>query len=608
MDKKLIIEEINRINTILNNLNIPTKNQSLVLEAPETAPPPPNPIGVWAKGIESFFEKGNVKTVVEREIDKLGTISRNLPLEQRLEQWINRSLGTPEGQDAIRRLIKTVSQESREYTTYFIGEATTVFEQLETLYGIEKALEIIESSFGKVISDAWKRAGGGTLESVIRKINASDSKTKILSLWEKYLSHSPIVMEGARPLVNAWSKRQKRKGMTLEAYAKEIFDKMMPIVDIVEMYGKVGDKADYKTIFREVNAMLYGLTSFENYMVDYDQLYRALTKKFIQPMSQGGLGLDMRQATIIIDELKKENPFANQYYKSQSKTQLGAFLDETTVMDFVRYWGDKNNTFFDKLRETIRRVNQVGLYGNLKYVRDWQYFLDKYGVKQGSMIGYAYLQFSANVVLPAFCGLFNTLGKQLYASTHNVSEEEKMTTLERFKEEMSEAYERVFTPPEGVLEKGGFIFSKLVPFHILWLTWIKNVWNFFSEQKIGGELFDFFRDSNEKIQEASKIDKVQMSPEECLSKYPCLSENGGSVTRSATGFNVWTSPSSPTGYVLISYKGTLRIVIPSRGNDGDYIDCATFKNLIPTNGGNNGGGAVDPPIDNTDKEEKEIGL
>jgi hypothetical protein len=580
MNKNLIIEDISRITTILNSLNIPTKNPNLVLEAPETGGIPPGTLRGWVRGIESFFDKGNVKNIVETEIDKIGAINQSLSLDVRFEQWINRSMQTIEGQSSIRKLIKSVSQDSREYTAYFVEQATPIFEALEKDKGIEKTLEIIEASFGRVIRDAWKRTGGHTLESIIRKINVSNSREKTLRIWEKYLSHNYYVMDGARPLINAWSKRQKRKGMTLEDYAQEIFDKMMPIVNIVEMYGNVGDKANYKTIFREVNAMLYGLTSFENYMVDYQQLYRALKKKWMQPISQGGLGLELRQADVIIKGLEENNPFKNEYFKSKKTGELWKFLDETTFMDFMRFWGDKNNTFISKMLETIKRVNQVGLYGNMKYVKDWQFFLDKYGIKQGSVIGYAYLQFSANVLLPAFCAVFNTFAKQLHASLHNVSEEEKKSTIQRFEEEWSEAYERVFTPPEGVLEKGGWMFQKIVPFHFLWGTWMLNTFKYL-KYEVGGEIFDIFKSADEKVHESTKTDKEQMSPEECVSKYPCLGENGGKVTRNALGFNVWTSPSSPLGFVLISYNGTLRILIPSRGNDGDYIDCATFKNLIP---------------------------
>jgi hypothetical protein len=613
MDKKLIIEDVKRINTVFKTLNIPTKDENLVINklVLEVASVPPQILGSWARGIESFFDKGNVKNIVEREIDKLGTISRNLPLERRLEQWINHSIGTQAGEDAIRRLIKTASQESREYTDYFINEATSIFEDLESQYGIDKALETIESSFGKTIRDAYQRiSSGGSIEKVIKKINVTNSRTKILTYWEKYLSSNSYVMDGLKPIINIYVKSAKRKSMKLEKYVEEMFDKLVPVTNIVQNYGQVDNLPNASTIFRETNAMVHGLTVNKEYMVNFDQVYRAIKQKLMQPLNQGGFGLELRQADVIIDGLKNENPFKHEYFTSKTKLKLWKFLDETTVMDWWRFMRNKEKTLGQKFVESVKRLNMVGLYGNIKYVKDWQYFIDKYGTRKGTLVAYGYMQASAHLILPFYIGFFTGLFRTFRSLFQHMSKEDKKSLWDQLVAAESEAYTNAFTPPDGsTFDKSVWWTQTILPFHTMYLKWIQHIGEVFGYD-VGGEFADLFDDAEHKVEDITKIDSVQKTPEECLSKYPCLGENGGKVIRNSLGMNLWVSPDGRE-FALISYKDTLRIIIPSQGGEGVYIDCRTFKNIIPNNGGGNDNGGDTQPVSpvnpEQDKKEEDLG-
>ena len=97
MNNNLIVEDIGRISSIFNNINIPTKSNDLVLE---------NLLLLEAGGttslirkvgneIEKFFEDGSVKKIVDKTVSKVKTISKSLPLEKRLELWLDQALRTP---------------------------------------------------------------------------------------------------------------------------------------------------------------------------------------------------------------------------------------------------------------------------------------------------------------------------------------------------------------------------------------------------------------------------------------------------------------------------------------------------------------------------------
>jgi hypothetical protein len=574
MNNNLIVEDINRISSIFNNINIPTKSKDLVLEnllLLEAGGPQPL-IKQVGNEIEKYFEDGNVRKIVDKTVSKVKTISKSLTLEKRLELWLDQALKTAKGRVQVENLIKLVSNESPEYTEYFVKKYKDIFERMERKSGIEKTLQLLEKNFGSAISKEYARISqAGSLRKLIKNINLSTTRAQTLTRFEKYMASDPYFVGGLKEIVQIFLKDAKRREVGVEKYIEEMFSKIKTLSKITDNYGNLQHLPEAQEIANDVNAMIRGLTSKS--MINFDTIYSDIFSKMTES------GIDSKHAKMIVDELKNTNPFKYDYYVSPSKKKIWKFLDETTGMDVWRYLRNSEKKFGQKITELVKRISAVGLYGNMKYAKDWRYFIDKYGVKNGKWIAYGYFQIAAKVILPAFIGFWMGLINWAKSAFVNMPEEDKKSLLDQWKEAFTEQYSEVISPPEGLIDKSIWVLQTILPVHMFWDNWIMGVWNGIITP-VGGEIKKLWNWISEQLSDTAELDLKQMTPEQCISQYPCLAENGGKVVTTQFGINVWINP-NPNAlikeYPLGSYNGKLTIALPT---GIESLDCSKFKEKI----------------------------
>ena len=455
--KELLIEDIQRISSIMeyNNMKVNTSNiiiESLLLtESPIERE-------LVAK-IKSLLSKPSVKDAVERVV---GT-DANKTIDVLLDEYIARAIraGGAQEKALLKVLIKDITEVNQDFAKIVAQKFYPQFETLIKYYERNNsanpyidALSTFERNYGKNVKDfveaSYKKSNIKT--NVLTRVDYTKvTDDKGLTLFRQFMNSPKNIIGVRREVLRVLDLTLANINGAKEKLVEDIYSDLSTILANAKAGGGLEGGFDTNiTLFRDVHSKIRAL---QKNNIDWTEVYSSIKSVLIE---KGGYSF--KDANLVIESLKKYDPFSPE----NSGSWLLEILGKTTYEKF--YNEMFNSKQFTKDGKGYNMIQKAGIAtlrglmftttGSIKLPREILEFVNEKGYGRGTLNYLLFMEGVHTLGLPTFFTTMGILGSSLKGL---VSGYQNTTWWDEVKEIAKEEYTKPYKNEEGEYTLMGII-------------------------------------------------------------------------------------------------------------------------------------------------------
>jgi hypothetical protein len=435
-------------------------------------------------------------------INKIPQLSYSLRVPE-YTRFVNKILSNPNPKDAyIQRRNKIMNSRGMLSTI-----TNTAGDDLIVKIDVELKKEFIEefNAFFQMYHPLeWSRIQPKS-EELITKIRQKKKVPGTTDIIE------PIELKGVRKLRSRgiiWSKisaildlaiKEKITFKNIDEGIDDVFGKLSKVVQDWESGGSDITKAEsqYNAYFRDITTTLQSIKSDRNNFLDWEKTYIEIDNVL---KSYGVLN-----RKVVIDALRKSNPFKTNHYQSPKNSELGRWWDNISA---IRRMRETEKGICNKVKGFMNSIHLELKWGTVKTNKEMAYYVDRYGIKGLGKL-YVLLMIASKIGLPIVMAVFTTVAQlciNLFPNKFKDSVMKENNPLEIFFYKLMDQYKEMFDFGEGLGQHAWTTFKLIIPFHSMYLSWIGPVWSKLSD--ISQASWTIIEDVLNKITEYFKDKKI----------------------------------------------------------------------------------------------------
>jgi len=462
--KELLIEDIQRISSIMeyNNMEVNTSNiiiESLLI----TEGPIERELVVKLK---SLLSKPAVKDAVERVV---GT-DANKTIDVLFDEYITRAIRAGGAQEKVllKALIKDITEVNQDFAKIVAEKLYPQFETLIKYYERNNsanpyidALSTFERNYGKNVKDfvgATYKKSNKIKPNVLTKVDYTKvTNDKGLNLFRQFMNSPKNVFGLRREVLRGCDVILANINGAKEKLVEDIYSDLSTIMANAKAGG--GLEGGFETnisLFRDVHSKLRAL---QKNNIDWTEVYSNIRSVLIE---QGGYS--SKDANLVIDSLKKYDPFSPE----NSGSWLLEILGSTTYQKF--YNEMFNSKQFTKDGKGYGMIQKAGIAllrgimftttGSIKRPGEILEFINEKGYSKGILNYLLFMEGVHTLGLPTFFTTMGILWSSLKGFLFGYQNTDFETEVKRIaKEEYQKPYKN---------EEGEYTLMGIIPWESYW--------------------------------------------------------------------------------------------------------------------------------------------
>ena len=537
--KKLLIEDIQRISSIMEYNNMKVNPSNIIIESLLlTESPIERELMVKLK---SMLSNPEVKSAVERVVGR----DANKSTEVLLDEYIAIAIraGGVQEKALLKALIKDITEVNQDFAKIVADKFYLQFETLIKYYERSNranpyidALSTFERNYGKNVKDfveATYKKSNKTKLNVLTKVDYNKvTNNKGLTLFRKFMTSQYNIAGLRREVLRGLDVILANINGAREKLVEDIYSDLSTILENAKSGG--GLEGGFETnipLFRDVHSKLRALQK-DN--IDWSEVYSNIKSVLIE---QGGY--TSKDANLVIDSLKKYDPFAPE----NSGSWLLEMLGSTTYQKF--YNEMFNSKQFNK-GEAYNIIQKTGLAllrglmftttGSIKHPKEILEFVNKKGYSKGILNYLLFMEGVHTLGLPTFFTTTGILWSSLKGIFYGYQNTDFETEVKRI---VAEEYQKPYKN-----EEGEYTLMGIIPWESYWGD-LKELANSDINGNIHKKLKEMLAKwkniGNEELDRVKKeLDEYKKQMEERLKeKAKKVGEKVGEIANTEQGFKKW---------------------------------------------------------------------
>jgi len=456
--KELLIEDIQRISSIMEYNNMKVNSSNIIIESLLlTEGPIERELMVKLK---SLLSKPAVKDAVERVV---GT-DANKTIDVLLDEYIARAIraGGAQEKALLKVLIKDITEVNQDYAKIVAQKFYPQFETLIKYYERNNsanpyidALSTFERNYGKNVKDfveATYKKSNKIKTNVLTKVDYNNvTNDKGLTLFREFMNSPKNVAGVRREVLRVLDLTLANTNGAREKLVEDIYSDLSKILADAKAGG--GLEGGFETnisLFRDVHSKLRALQK-DN--IDWSEVYSNIKSVLIE---QGGYS--SKDANLVIESLKKYDPFSPE----NSGSWLLDILGKTT---YQKFWNEMvDSKQFTKDGKGYNLIQKAGIAllrgimftttGSIKRPGEILEFVNEKGYSRGIGNYLLYMEGVHTLGLPTFWTITGMLWSSLKGLLFGYQNTDFETEVKRI---VAEEYQKPYKNEDGEYTLMGII-------------------------------------------------------------------------------------------------------------------------------------------------------